>query len=464
MANRLAHACAALAAVLTVASCAGPAPEGSAPPSARSGSRSALGDPRPCPGQTDATCADLTVPLDRTGKAGGTLKLQVLTAGRPDAPRGSLLFLTGGPGQPGVSLAPTIRKRLPKALAEYRLVMIDQRGTGGGAVDCPALQSEVGSSDTVAPTAGAVRDCARTLGGKRNFYTTSDTVADLEDLRTALSVRSWGAVDGVSYGTFTAGRYALTHPRRVDRLVLDSVVPLDGAGALYEASFGHAATVLRTACEEQSCGYDPAEDVAKVVRRDGNGTGVFNLLVIASIIDPKLTNPDLGILDALHTSATGDPDPLKKLVESFYGSEGVPPEDFSSGLHAATLCADTAWPWGDAAAPLAGRGAALDRAVARIEPGAVWPFERRTAGEQGIPQTCLPWPVSRPGGSVPERKLSMPVLLLSGDRDLSTPPAWARELAAGQPRARLAVIAGAGHSTQSRSDGGAKAAQEFLLR
>ncbi|MFC9245337.1 alpha/beta fold hydrolase [Streptomyces sp. NPDC057136] len=211
------------------------------------------------------------MPLDRTGKVGGTLKLQVLTAGRPDAPRGTLLFLTGGPGRPGVSIAPTIRKRLPKALAEYRLVMIDQRGTGAAAIDCPALQSEAGSSDTVAPTAGA-------------------------------------------------------------------------------------------------------------------------------------------------------------------------------------------------SAPLAGRETALDRAVRRIEPGTVWPFEPRTAGEQGMPQTCLPWPASRPGASVPDRKLSMPVLLLSGDRDLSTPPAWARQVAAEQPRARLTVIGGAGHSTQSRSDGGAKAAQEFLLR
>ncbi|WP_185301478.1 alpha/beta hydrolase [Streptomyces finlayi] len=404
------------------------------------------------------------MPLDRTGRSGATLTLQVLTAGRSDAPRGTLLFLTGGPGQPGVSIAPTIRKRLPKALAEYRLVMIDQRGTGAGAIDCPALQSEVGSSDTVPPTAAAVRDCARRLGGKRNFYTTADTVADLEDLRTALGIRSWGAVDGVSYGTFTAGRYALAHPRRVERLVLDSVVPLDGAGALYEASLKHAATVLRTACEEQSCGGDPAEDVAKVVRRDGNGTGVFNLLVVASIIDPKLTNPDLGILDAIHTSAGGDPGPLRKLVESFQASDGMPPEDFSSGLHAATLCADTAWPWGDASAPLAGRRAALDGAVRRIGPGDVWPFEPRTAAEQGIPQTCLPWPASRPGSSVPDRKLSMPVLLLSGERDLSTPPAWARRLAEGQPRARLTVIDGAGHSTQSRSDGGAKAAEEFLLR
>jgi hypothetical protein len=42
-----------------------------------------------------------------------------------------------------------------------------------------------------------VRDCARSLGEQRNFHTTADTVADLEDLRIALGIPSW-TLDGVS--------------------------------------------------------------------------------------------------------------------------------------------------------------------------------------------------------------------------------------------------------------------------
>ncbi|MFF3318866.1 alpha/beta fold hydrolase [Streptomyces sp. NPDC003035] len=94
----------------------------------------------------------------------------------------------------------------------------------------------------------------------------------------------------------------------------------------------------------------------------------------------------------------------------------------------------------------------------------VWPFERETAGDQGIPRTCLPWPASRPHRAAPGRTLTMPVLLLAGDRDLSTPVRWAREAAAATPRAELVVLEGVGHSTQSRSDAGARAATEFLLR
>lgn len=461
----LTRAATAMAAVLAaVTACAGTVPSAGRPansphPAATPG----LSGHRPCPGQTDVTCADLTVPLDRTGTLPGTLRLQTAIHGKADAPRGTLLFLTGGPGQPGVPYVQRIRSRLPGALAQYRLVMIDQRGTGGEALDCPLLQKEVGSSDTVAPTPTAVTTCAESLGPKRNHYTTADTVADLEDLRRALGITDW-TLDGVSYGTFTAARYALTHPERVRRLVLDSVVPTDGAGVLYEESFGHSGHVLSTACREQKCGYDPARDLAKVVRRDDNGVGVFNLLVIASIIDPKLANPDLGILDALHASAAGAPERLDRLVADFSAPSDEPPADFSSGLHAATLCADSRWPWGDASAPLDGRRKALNKAVQRIDPAAVWPFDRRTAGEQGIPQTCLPWPASRPDRPAPTRTLTMPVLLLAGDRDLSTPVQWARDLAARTPQAELVVIEGAGHSTQSRSNAGAKAADAFLLR
>ncbi|MGW7414917.1 hypothetical protein [Streptomyces sp. NPDC054863] len=70
---------------------------------------------------------------------------------------------------------------------------------------------------------------------------------------------------------------------------------------------------------------------------------------------------------------------LKGLVEGFAEPGGAPPRTFSSGLHAATLCADAPFPWGDATAPAEGRAAALDRAVRRLDPRDAWPFAARTA-------------------------------------------------------------------------------------
>ena len=45
----------------------------------------------------------------------------------------------------------------------------------------------------------------------------------------------------------------------------------------------------------------------------------------------------------------------------------------------------------------------------------------------------------------------MPVLLLAGERDLSTPLAWAREEAAKAPDGKLVIVPGAGHSVQTRA-------------
>ncbi|GIE99615.1 esterase [Paractinoplanes rishiriensis] len=429
--------------------------------------RTGLTDAQPCVEIADFTCSYLTVPLDRSGRSGrtgGRLRLRVAVADNADAPRGVLLVLSGGPGQPGPALVPRISQRLSYLLEDYRLVMIDQRGTGAGAIDCPRLQAEVGASDVTPPSAGAVRECAGLLGRDRNFYTTSDTVADLEDLRRALGVSRW-TLDGVSYGSFVATRYGLAHPRRVHRLVLDSVVPQDQLDVLYLDSLRRAGPVLRQACAEQECGRDPAAELAEVVRRYDNGVGVFDLLVIASIVDPKLTgNGFFPVLDLLHLAAEGDPGPLNAAIADLQGGENTPPGEYSAGLHVATLCADQVEaPWGDSAAPLRGRDAAVERALDKVRAGDVWPFERETSVAHGFVQGCRHWPPARPNPQPPSDRLTMPVLLINGDRDLSTPVEWAIEQAARTPRGKLVVIAGMGHSIQGRNAEGDRAVAEFLI-
>lgn len=448
----------------TVATVAAAAPASASASAATTAGRPRLVDAQPC--FTDFTCAYLTVPLDRSGRVEGTLRLRVAMGNNVTAPRGTLLFLSGGPGQPGAGLVPRISQRVAYLLDDYRLVMIDQRGTGEGAIDCPRLQVEAGASDVTPPSAEAVRECAALLGRTRHFYTTADTVADLEDLRRALDVRQW-TVDGISYGAFVGAHYGLTYPRRVARLVLDSVVPQDNVDPLYVASLHRTARVLRLACQEQSCGFDPAAELAEVVRRYGNGVGVFDLIVIASILDPKLTGVGYyPVLELLHQAAQGNPDPLNEAIEDLQ-SNGIqaPPDQFSAGLHVATLCADlTDAPWGDSAAPLTGRDEAVARALRKLHSSETWPFPPETAVGQGFIQSCRHWPPARPNPEPRFSRLTMPVLLINGDRDLSTPLEWAREQAAQTPRGTLVIIRGMGHSIQGRNAEGDAAVSRFLLR
>jgi len=182
------------------------------------------------------------------------------------------VLLTGGPGQPGVPFVSRLASRLGPALRGYRLVMFDQRGTGAGALKCPALQQEVGASDLTVPSPAAVRSCAEAIGPSRRYFATVDTVADIEALRNALGVTRL-TLDGVSYGSYVAEQFALTHPAQVSHLVLDSVVPSWNLDPLQLASMRQTATVLRAACAAQRCGFDPANDLAAVVSSQRSAGG-----------------------------------------------------------------------------------------------------------------------------------------------------------------------------------------------
>jgi pimeloyl-ACP methyl ester carboxylesterase len=427
-------------------------------PASRPAAPARLTAAHPCRGARGFTCSSLTVPLDHSGRAPGELRLPVAVADNADAPKGVLVDLTGGPGQGGVAFVARTRVRMRALLRDYRLVMLDQRGTGAGALRCPALQRAMGSSDLTVPPPGSVEACARSLGPNRRYYATADTVADLEALRGALGADKL-TLDGISYGTFVAERYAIAHPDRVAALVLDSVVPAAGLDTLEVDGMRETARVLRAVCRAQRCPGDPAADLAAVVRRYHEGPELDDTLVAMSVGAPSFP----GVLAALREARAGKPAHLRRIVRAVRRAQRAPAQALSQGLHAATLCADARPPWGGAAAPLAGREEALRRAAARTDPA---PYDRATVLGNGFAQLCLRWPPTPappapPGADLPP----VPTLLLAGDRDLSTPVPWAREQAAHAPRGRLVVVRGAGHSVQSRAPGGEgrRAVERFLL-
>lgn len=424
----------------------------------------ALTNQHPCAGLTGYTCSTLTVPLDRTGRVAGTLRLNVAAADNAKAPRGVLLFLTGGPGQPGVAAVGRVAARLTPVLDDYRLVMVDQRGTGGTAIRCPQLQAQAGTSDIAVPSAGAVRACAAKLGRTRGLYSTDATVADLDDLRKALGAGTW-TIDGVSYGTFVAERYAIARPKAVRALVLDSVLPHvdpQADDALYLTGLRATGRVLRAACRDLGCGFDPADDLAWVVRHGIAPVPLWDAIVTYEFVDPQYQR----MIDAIHQARHGDASLLRTLVAEIRRAGNAPPELYSSGLHAATLCADLRLPW-SSATPVARRPALLARRMKTVTESAVWPFTRATASHNGFVETCKVWPVTQPVPSPPLRSRlpSVPVLLVNGDHDLSTPLEWAREEARLAPKGKLVVVHGASHSVQTREQGGVgrAAVQAFLL-
>jgi pimeloyl-ACP methyl ester carboxylesterase len=420
---------------------------------------SGLRDAHPCPGVAGYTCSVLDVPLDHSGRRPGTLSLQVAAADNRDAPRGVLLVLAGGPGQSAVPLLGRgfVSRALSAEVSDYRIVVFDERGTGAGALRCDALQAAMGSSDLTPPPPVAVRSCAARLGSRRQFFGTDDVVADMESLRDALGARRW-SLDGISYGTFVGERYALAYPARVAKLVLDSVVPQVGMTDLGVAEFHAVARVLRSVC-----GAACVRDLAAVVRRLHDGPQLLDALTFLSIADPTYAAL-FDVATILRDARAGSVGSLERLLTGVRGYQQASANELDQGLHASALCADWRYPWGDSAAPLATRAAKLRAAVARLRPADLYPFDAATALGNGFVGQCLPW-APAPPTPLARGKLTVPTLLVNGDRDLSTPLQWAREELRYAPRGRLVVVPGAGHSVQSRarSEVGRRAVAAFLL-
>src|SRR5262249_26909402 len=147
-------------------------------------------------------CATLDVPLDRAGVAPGTITLSVERLREEGPARPILIALAGGPGQSATSFASTFAQVFGDALDRYQLVVFDQRGTGrSGVLDCPPLRSKYSKAN--------ITQCGLDLGAAASFYTTADSVLDLDAVRTALGVEQV-VVAGVSYGTHVALEYART--------------------------------------------------------------------------------------------------------------------------------------------------------------------------------------------------------------------------------------------------------------
>ncbi|MFI9295753.1 alpha/beta hydrolase [Streptomyces gardneri] len=190
---------------------------------------------KPLPGQK---CATLSVPLDYADPHGEQIGLAVsrLPSTRPEARRGTLMVIPGGPGSSGVQRLAQKGAAVAKEMdGAYDLVAFDPRGIGGSAKARCGLDegdrwmmtlrswpgADGGIDENVARSKRVAEACARNGGAMLRGLTTANQVRDMDRLRQALGERKLSAWS-VSYGTYVAASYAEKFPGRTDRWVLDS--------------------------------------------------------------------------------------------------------------------------------------------------------------------------------------------------------------------------------------------------
>lgn len=166
----------------------------------------------------------ITVPLDHANPSGPQLEVFAREIARPDAAdKPCLVYLQGGPGgeSPRPSTSPVSPPWVQRALADYRVILLDQRGTG--------LSTPVGSLPGMTP--------AQQADYLANFRADS-IVRDAELLRESLGVDKWSLL-GQSFGGFCSLHYLTRFPGSLREVMFTGGLPPIGMAIddIYRATY-----------------------------------------------------------------------------------------------------------------------------------------------------------------------------------------------------------------------------------
>ena len=397
----------------------------------------------------EAQCATFEVPEDRANPAGRKIALNIawLQPGGGEKLPDPVFFLAGGPGQAAVASYPQLDPVFKEVRKRRSVILVDQRGTGKSNLLACGGDDDAATDISPAAMRAQAAQCVETLSEKADLrhYTTTDAIADLDDVRKAIGAAQINLV-GVSYGTRVAQQYAMRYPASTRSIVLDSVVPntlqlgnifarnLDDALALQFAlcskdpackdKLGDPRTELdvllaklraqpvevsyRDASSgEQKQGTLRAESVAGLVR-------MYAYMPLASALLPKL----------IHEANAGRYENLMALVQMV--ADGMK-DAMAMGMQLSVVCSEDG-----------------DGMVARTEDAGTVLGNRMS---EGLAAMCEAWPKGQVPADFHEALSSdVPALVLEGEFDPVTPPRYGEEVVKTLPNGRLFVLRGQGHS------------------
>ena len=350
----------ALIGALTVSALTiGPTPGATADPAARHPITVGSLVLHPCHVVAHAWCGHLDRRWEPGNPAAGTVRVGFAFAPARDAGRpavGTVVPHEGGPGYSTTGTGTSYAGMYGPLLRRRNLLLVDQRGTGlSEPIACPALQ------DLTTAYSMAARVCARSLGPRRDDYTSARSADDLAAVIRALGL---GRVDlyGDSYGTFFAQVFAGRHPTLLRSIVLDSAYPTYGESGWYPtqgpAMVGSFVTACRRApaCRTGGAGFRTAIHRVLVhvrrhpwrgVSRDADGRRAHVVVDgpgLAAVAYGATFTPAYyrELTAALRSALRGDRAPLLRLVAEATGggTNAGPVRDYSEGLDAAVACHD----------------------------------------------------------------------------------------------------------------------------
>ncbi len=403
-----------------------------------------------------ARCGILLRPLDPDDDNSPLIDLNVavIPALTLEPEADAFVPIAGGPGGSTIEFYAAWSGAFENVRRDRDIVLLDQRGTGSSApLDCELDEDVVAGEYSAEETLAATRECLARLPHDPRYFTTSVAVRDLEALRVALGYAAFN-VYGSSYGTRVAQHYARRYPGSTRSVILDGVVPPTlplGPDIAIEAQRALDAIFARCAESAECAAAFPeletrfavlkalleAEPATLELPHPTTGRPVearFGAPELAGAVRLLSYHPSSIALIPLLVAEAADGN-LAPLVAQHLLSSSAMADALSFGMHNAVVCTEDV-PFIDVS----------DETRAELAQTYIGPLML-----DALQTICSAWPAGVIDADLREPlEGELPVLLLSGEADPITPPAYAELAAAGLRNAAHLVGRGQGHGLAPR--------------
>jgi len=395
-------------------------------------------------------CGVLSVAENRGDPQSKTIQIQVavVKTDNPSPAPDPVVYLAGGPGSSGSGELSTSFGPYAEILEKRDLIVVDQRGTGASrpSLACPeyrkayfdALGGQLPYNEFSAASMATLPACQQRLqaeGIDLSAYNNAESAADLEDLRLALGYKQWNLL-GTSYGTRLALTTLRDYPKGVRSAILDSTFPPQiepFSGWIYSQERAFRLLFERCAADEQCRqAYPNLEqdfytlldkldaEPAIVEKANPFTQKKYDILVDGDMLVKVIfqsfydTTAIPHLPELIENSLQGDTKTLARFMDPLF----IVPSAIAWGMHYSVLCSTES-----TFTDYAQVEKEADAAQSRLAQGLLH-YERLEL------ENCAIWDRDTPGKEENQAvKSSVPSLVLAGEFDPVTPPAWGEQTA-----------------------------------
>ncbi|MFC1849302.1 alpha/beta hydrolase [candidate division CSSED10-310 bacterium] len=403
-----------------------------------------------------AECGAVQVPENWADPSGRQISLHValIRSNSKKVEPDPVFFFAGGPGQAATESYLPVSHGFMLINQKRDIVLIDQRGTGqSNPLRCPLPKDFSLLTDmTEEQEKQWLQDCLSSLAGDPTQYTTAAAVRDFDRVRELLGYEQIN-IYGVSYGTRVALTYLRLFPDRIRSIILDGVLPQDiSLGPNVAEAAQRAIDLIFARCQaDPACNKSlpdlPAafskiqQDLRRSPQileiphpRSGEPLQVrFTYDMFAQMVRLLSYSAETAALLPLLVHNAAQSGDYRILVSQSV----LIGDNFStmiySGLHHCVACAED-YPFWSEKPKRDSQNLYLGDLI-----------------EHGLTRVCQIWPRGDVASDFKQAVTSdVPVLLLSGELDPITPPAYGEHAAKTLSRSLHIVVPGHGHNVLSR--------------